>query len=113
METQIIKQEKITIIKVSGRLDSSNFESLGEEINSQIESGLRDFILDFEALEYISSAGLRVILVTMKKLTGIKGKLRLCSMQGFIKEVFDLSGFSAILKIDESLEESLKEIKRG
>lgn len=113
METKITQSEKVTILEVSGRLDSSNYEVLNAEVSELIDSGVKELIIDFSFLDYISSAGLRVILISMKKLSSINGKLRLCSMQSFIKEVFTLAGFSSILNIDDDLESSIEEIKRG
>lgn len=110
METIITKQNDVIIIKPINRLDSNTFEAFEQEINSQISNNASKLIIDFTELEYISSAGLRVILVTAKKLKKTKGTLRLCAMKDFIKEIFDIAGFSAILNIDTDLNESLSKM---
>ena len=58
-----------------------------------IENGTQRLILDFQDLDYISSAGLRVILKATKNLKSAEGKLVLCAMQDYVKEVFEISGF--------------------
>ena len=64
-------------------------------------------ILDLESLDYISSAGLRVLLTGAKRLKAKRGKIVLCSAQRHVKEVFDISGFSMIIKVFNDEEEAL------
>ena len=63
--------------------------------------------LNFAALEYISSAGLRVLLATAKKLKASGGDLKICSLNDTVQEVFDISGFSSILTVSKDQEEAL------
>ena len=67
----------------------------------------KDFVIDFAGLDYISSAGLRVILATTKKLKEKEGKLLLSSLKDIVKEVFEISGFTAIIPIYDSVETAL------
>ena len=76
-------------------------------INALIDAGTSRILIDFEALEYISSAGLRVLLATAKKLKSAGGDLKICSLNDTVQEVFDISGFSSILTVSANPEEAL------
>jgi len=65
-------------------------------------------VVDFEDLDYISSAGLRVILKTTKTLKRTEGKIILCSMQDYVREVFEISGFDAFLPITGRMDDALE-----
>ena len=94
---EIIKKSegsKLTIALV-GRLDTTTAPELEAEIKSSID-GVTEFVLDFEALEYVSSAGLRVILMA-QKLMKKQGSMVLINVNADIMEVFDITGFSDIL----------------
>ena len=97
---EIIKKSegsKLTIALV-GRLDTTTAPELEAEIKSSID-GVTEFVLDFEALEYVSSAGLRVILMA-QKLMKKQGSMVLINVNADIMEVFDITGFSDILTIE-------------
>ena len=68
---------------------------------------VRQLVLDFAALDYISSAGLRLVLVLAKRLKQERGRLVLCAMQPHVHEVFDISGFLAILDVQATRQEAL------
>jgi anti-sigma B factor antagonist len=63
--------------------------------------------VNFEKLQYISSAGLRILLAAAKQLKAADGELRICDLNEVVKEVFDISGFSTIFKIFENETEAL------
>lgn len=99
------KQDDVLVVKVVGRLDSNTYEVFGQkmiEFNNE-----KKIIIDFSELDYISSAGLRIILMNAKRMKKSDGQLRLCNIKEFIKEIFDIAGFSTILNIDDDLEASL------
>ena len=109
MELKVDKTETFTIVKIEGRIDTTNFNEFEKEIATVIDGGANNIVLDCEGLNYISSSGLRVFLITQKRLMGSKGKLHLCNMQPTIKEIFDISGFSTIFKIFDTKEAALAE----
>lgn len=99
------KHDDVLVVKVVGRLDSNTYEAFEQKM---IEFGNeKKVIIDFSELDYISSAGLRIILMNAKKIKKNGGQLRLCNIKEFIKEIFDIAGFSRILNIDEDLEVSI------
>lgn len=91
------KNENPAVLALSGRLDTTTAPELEAEISELLltENALT---LDLENLEYISSAGLRVILKTQKALDG-KGGLKLTNVRDEVREVFDITGFSDFLTI--------------
>ncbi len=105
MDITEVLYNDVLIIKLSGRLDSNTFDKLGQKMKSVDNMKI---IMDFSGLEYISSAGLRIILMNAKKMKKNGGHFRLCCMKEFIKEIFDIAGFSRILNIDDKLENSIE-----
>lgn len=90
----------ILIIKPQGLLNSNNAPDLEAQVLALVDEGARKLLLDFTALDYVSSAGLRVVLVLAKRLKKEGGHLVLCSMQPHVREVFDISGFLTILNVE-------------
>jgi len=75
---------------------------------AQVEKGEHRIVLDLGRLDYISSAGLRVVLLLAKKLKQLGGALILCDIQPNVREVFEISGFLTILKVCASREEAVE-----
>ena len=92
-----INNDAVTLI-VSGRLDTKTAPELENELDS-ILSGLKELTFDFANLEYVSSAGLRVILKAQKAMNA-QGSMKLTGVNDSIMEVFDITGFLDILTIE-------------
>lgn len=92
--------ETQTILKVIGRIDTTNANEFDSTVQNEIKEGT-NLVLDLKGLEYISSAGLRVLLSTHKALTKVNGKLIIRNVNSDVMEVFDITGFSSILAIEE------------
>ena len=100
----------ILIAKTQGRIDSANALDFEDAMNSAMGSEDRTIVMDLGGLTYISSAGLRVILVIAKTLRKRKVELILCSLSKQTQEVFEMSGFDKIVPIEASREEALAKI---
>ena len=98
MTIEIKKNENKVIIEVGGRLDTITAPVLEQRINESIV-GINTLILDFRGLEYISSAGLRVLLGTQKKIQK-NGSMKLINVCEDVMEVFEMTGFADILTIE-------------
>ena len=85
--------------RLSGRLDTVTAPQLYDEI-AEVRDGLKELILDCESLEYISSAGLRVLLSNQKAMTKQEGTMKLIHVNETIMEIFEVTGFSEILTIE-------------
>lgn len=107
MECVSEKQGDVTIVKVNGRLDMSTSGDLDRECSRLIDQGEVRLFFDFEGLQFISSAGLRVILTTAKKVKPSAGSVAFYNLNGIVQEVFKISGFATILPIYDSLEDAL------
>lgn len=105
MEIRTEKTTNSTELKIIGRLDSNTSLNLEKELIGIIEKGETNILVNFEELNYISSSGLRVFLVGAKMLDKENKKLKICCMKDYIKEVFDISGFTAIFDIYQTREE--------
>ena len=100
------RQNEIFIFKIAGSLDSKTAPLFEGKVAEALAKGARQMILDFKNLAYISSAGLRVILKTTKDIKRREGKIVLCSMADYVKEVFEISGFDSFLPITGSCEDA-------
>lgn len=100
---------EIIIFKLNGNLNSNTSPELEDKIFEAIKNDSKNMILDFEDLDYISSAGLRVIMKTAKNLKQSEGMIVLCSMQDYVKEVFEIAGFDAYLPIVSTMDDALNQ----
>ena len=91
--------EKELTLTVEGRIDTITSKELEKEINDEI-GNFDSLILDFTDLEYISSAGLRVLIATQKKLKAEDISFVIKNVNDFVNEIFRMSGFDKILKIE-------------
>ncbi|MGD9535637.1 MAG: STAS domain-containing protein [Alphaproteobacteria bacterium] len=107
MELEEESQRGATIVTVSGRIDSANAKQFEEALMSRLSAVASSVLLDLSRLQYISSAGLRVILLAAKQQQASQRSFALCSLTPMIKEVFEVSGFNRILGIYPSRDEAL------
>lgn len=85
-------------LKVEGRLDTTTAPELDEEIKAAIDD-VKELVFDFSALDYISSAGLRVLL-SAQKIMNKQGVMKVTNVNETIMEIFEVTGFSDILTIE-------------
>ena len=98
MTIEIKKTEAETVVAIAGRLDTITAPALDKTINEDIE-GTKNLVLDLKGVEYVSSAGLRVILTAQKKMQKI-GSMKLINVCQDVMEVFEMTGFADILVIE-------------
>ncbi|MBW1779795.1 MAG: STAS domain-containing protein [Deltaproteobacteria bacterium] len=98
------------IVTVTGRMDAVTAPEFEKCMGDWIEAGETQFVVDFEGLDYISSAGLRSILTIAKSLKVKEGQIVLCALRDTVKEVFEISGFSTIIPVCESVDAAITEI---
>lgn len=99
--------EGITIAEFEGNLDTNTAPDAEERLGELLEKGVTKILVDFTTLHYISSAGLRVLLATTKRLGGTGGSMRLCGLNETVDEVFEISGFSTIFSVFGTRDEAL------
>lgn len=110
MEIEYKKDEKAVIMMVNGRMDAITTTEFDKKIDEILQQEENTIIVDFSGLDYISSAGLRSILSASKRLKGKGGSIILAALKDVVRDVFEISGFSSILPIHESVEKALSGI---
>ena len=98
MTIEIKKNTEETIIEIVGRLDTITAPVLDKALNEDIGE-TKNLVLDVKGMEYISSAGLRILLATQKKMQKI-GSMKVINVREEVMEVFEMTGFADILVIE-------------
>ena len=109
-----ITQSKVdlaTILRVNGRLDSTTAQAAQDQFVSCIKCGEKHLVLDCSGLDYISSAGLRALLVAAKQLKPLGGRIVLCSPSDYVREIIELAGFDAFIGISGNCDQALKSLQ--
>jgi anti-anti-sigma factor len=102
---------KAATIRIVGSVDAVSSPKLEAACDEEIAKGQTILILDFTQVRYISSAGLRSVIVVGKKLNALGGRLIISGLHGMVKEVFHLSGFDSLFKIFDTAEAALASVK--
>lgn len=110
MKVEILQKENPAFIKLIGRIDSITAGNFEDEVKDYIKAPTSDIIFDISELEYISSAGLRVFLLLLSAMSGKNLKMVLISPQQMIKEVFDISGISHIVRWADTFDEAISKL---
>ncbi len=93
------QENEILTVALEGRLDTTTAPELEETLQASLD-GVTELVFDFTDLQYISSAGLRVLLSAQKAMNQ-KGKMKICHVSPEIMEIFDVTGFVEILDIEQ------------
>jgi anti-sigma B factor antagonist len=97
----------VTVLHVSGRLDTSAVPGLDQAIKDALAGGARRLLIDLRDVVYISSGGLRILLSSAKKLAGGEGRFGLYGLQTEVYKIFKLAGFTSIFSLFASEEDAL------
>ena len=110
MEIDHKVENGIINISIKGRLDAATSPAAGETIKQAIEGDENRLLFDLSDLEYLSSGGLRVILSAAKEIRRREGKIALCCLNSYVNEIFEISGFSAMIPIKDSVADGIKDL---
>ncbi|MEI6206101.1 MAG: STAS domain-containing protein [Desulfuromonadales bacterium] len=110
MGIQSRKEANATVVTITGKMDAVTSPEYEMTLKELIDSGETAFVVDFNDLDYISSGGLRGLLITAKLLKEKDGQIRIANVKGTVKEVFDISGFGSIFHMDDSVAAALAQI---
>ena len=102
-------QDGIKIFRLKGRLDSNTSPELEDKLFQAISGGSKKIIVDFENIDYTSSAGLRVVFKASKVLAREDGRLILCSMHKYIREIFKTTGIDKFVQILDTMDQALSD----
>ena len=98
------------VLQVSGRLDQETCEDFRPRLTGHVERAVRErsaLILDFSGLEYVSSAGLRCLLIASRQMKAAKGRILVAGMQSMVAEIFAISHFDLLFEIVPTVGEAL------
>lgn len=113
--TVVMQEEKngnSWVIKIQGRLDALSAPIAERRIFQLIENGCKGFVLNLSEVDYLSSAGMRMLLSTTKKLKGVSGKVVLCKITPNVLDVLKMSGFDYVLECVDTEAEALALLAR-
>ena len=115
MEAEVVEErhEGVLVLAPVGRLDSANVSDFEASVMKRIGGGERRLVVDFSRLDFISSSGLRVLLLAAKALTAGSGTLVACSMKPHIEEVFRVSGFDRLIPVKATRAAALESCPDG
>lgn len=102
-----------TILSLLGRLDELATTEVEQAFTDILNNESQGLIVDMEGVEYVSSSGLRVLLMLMKAMKNQQRVLKLCNLSPFVAEVFEVSNFSVMFDVHDSLESARREIEGG
>jgi anti-sigma B factor antagonist len=115
LQSAMVKAGDIDIcrVKIDGYLDSSTFPKLQDYLSDQLEKEQYNYLLDFEDLDYISSAGLGVLMGMLRQVRQNNGDIKIVNMSEKIQRVFDLLGFSRLVETYKNEELALEQFEKG
>jgi anti-anti-sigma factor len=97
----------VLVVRPEGRIDTNTSEELERALAGRIDAGSRRLVVDMGGTDYISSAGLRVLLLTAKKLKGAAGQLVLGGMNPSVRQIFELAGFLSIFAVEADVDRAV------
>lgn len=108
LNVSIEEKDKCKLVRLAGRLDATTTPALEGKISKVLDQNKQFMLMDFSKVDYLSSAGMRLLLSATKKLKAHGGKLVFCSMSDEVMEIIKMAGFERILAIYPSEEAALK-----
>ncbi|MBI2298893.1 MAG: STAS domain-containing protein [Armatimonadetes bacterium] len=109
MEVEISGTDTVAVAAVSGRIDAYTAPDVEEQLQAAVSDG-RHLVVDLTATDYVSSAGLRVLLTLAKRSARGDFQMRLSGLQEAVREVFDIAGFSRLFEVRDTPAEALAEL---
>jgi anti-sigma B factor antagonist len=97
MQISESENQGVAVLGVTGRIDATTSEQFKDQLLATIGDRPIRLVLDFARVEFISSSGLRVLVVAAKRVAAVRGKMVFCGSTGSVREVFDLAGFTSVV----------------
>ena len=106
MVVKITNEGDISVVSLEGSLDTNTSQEAGDALDKLVDEGKTKLVVDLTNLDYISSSGLRIFLAASKKLKPLGGEVRVSGLNETVNEVFEISGFTMILKVFKTAAEA-------
>jgi anti-anti-sigma factor len=110
MEISQKEENGIVFIAIKGRLDADSSPEAEEVVKDALKGQTSRILFNLGDMEYLSSAGLRILLSAAKEMRRREGKIVLCALNEFVKEIFEVSGFQSLIPIADSVESGIEAI---
>lgn len=102
VDINVSAHDRVTLVAVSGRVDSMNANQLGDALSEQVDGGHLNLVLDLAHVDFMSSAGLRELVTALKKVKRATGDMRLSQPSARVREVLEMAGLDTIFLIFDS-----------
>jgi anti-anti-sigma factor len=99
MQIAEARRDGVIAVVPAGRIDTTSAPALEEHLNALLAGGARRVVVDFSRVDYISSAGLRVMLLVARRMKDSNGRLALCAFPEPVRQVFQLAGFLPLFTV--------------
>ena len=110
-EIQTVTQDGIVILNLKGRVDATNSGQVHDKVMDEIKNGCNKMIINFSDVNYISSAGLRVLIFATKSFAKNSGSFAVCSLNENMMKIFEISGLVNLFSIHDDLEKGIDALK--
>ena len=107
MNIQQTERDGVTILAPSGRIDTTTSGAVEQAVKHAVDMGARLLVIDFSGTEYISSAGLRVLMLAAKQARAQNGYLAVAAVQPLVQEILEISKFTLVLRVLPSVREAV------
>ena len=111
MEMSVEEHGVALVVRPRGRLDGTSSPVFEQQLLAHVDRGASSVVLDFSELQYISSAGLRVLLVVARRLRGANGRLVMCGIGASLRDAFEISGLTTIFDVRASVTDVLAALR--
>ena len=111
MDLNQTREGPVTVIAVCGRLDNASAGTLGDRLSSELDGTDGRLLLELSQLDYISSAGFRVLLVAAKRARESGGQIALAGIAGHVRQLFEIGGFLKLFRVFGSRAEGLEALR--
>lgn len=110
MAAEYFTREGVLVVRPGNRLDTTTSPEVDRELGALIEAGSTKLVFDFEHTNYVSSAGLRVMMKAAKAAAAAGGGVGICHANAGVREVLDLCGFAALFTIGKTLDKTIRSL---
>ena len=111
-EIETVNQEGVVVLNLKGRIDATNSNEVHEKISDELKGGCNKMVVNFSDVNYISSAGLRVLIFATKSFSKSDGSFAICSLNDNIKKIFEISGLLSIFNIHDGMEQAVADLNK-
>ena len=107
MEIRETIKDKISVLELEGRVDITQVDPFSQKIDEIVERGIHNILIDCNKMNFVSSAGLRILILSHQKLGEFDGGIYLCGLNANTKRVFEITGYFNLFKITENQAEAM------